>query len=219
MVEFSESTRESLKLRLLSLCVCIFLRTQVYAGLNSGASFLKIDPGAKPASMASAYTAVTGDLNSIYFNPAGLSGFDQQEFGGTHAQYLAGSQYDFISFAQPTSMGAFGVSMTRLATPMADGRDANRQSTGGFSDVDTAYSLAFSRPLSGLGFGGLDSGVTSLGVNVKYVQSQIASYKSSAFAFDIGAIHRMGALPMTIGMSVMNMGRPMQFLNQADPLP
>jgi hypothetical protein len=39
---------------------------------TSGADFLELGVGSRPLSMAEAFTAEVGDINSLYYNPAGL---------------------------------------------------------------------------------------------------------------------------------------------------
>lgn len=63
------------------------------------AQFLKIGAGARPISMGGAYTALADDINSIYWNPAGLAiigGSGEATFN--HAEWLADTQYDFAAF-------------------------------------------------------------------------------------------------------------------------
>ena len=43
------------------------------AALNTGAAFLKIGTGARPAALGGAYTALADDVNAIYYNPGALA--------------------------------------------------------------------------------------------------------------------------------------------------
>src|SRR4051812_24888171 len=69
---------------------------------TSGAAFLKIGPGARPAAMGEAFTGVADDIHSIYWNPAGLSKLTMPELTGMHMQYFQSIQYEFAAFAYPT---------------------------------------------------------------------------------------------------------------------
>lgn len=195
------------------------LASSIHAATNTGASFLRIDTGARPAALGGAYTAIADDVNAMYYNPGGLASLKLREVGATHAQWLLGSTFDFFGYAQPTSLGTFGLGMTRLGYGSTDGRDASRQASSGFSATDTAYSVGFSRTLGGVGIGWLDSGKTGVGMNVKWLQSSIGQYSASALAFDLGATHRLSGLPLSFGASVLNLGQGMKFLDQTDPLP
>ncbi|MEK9145167.1 MAG: PorV/PorQ family protein, partial [Elusimicrobiota bacterium] len=170
----------------------------------------------RPEAMGGAYAALSDDVHAMHYNPGGLPLLDRRELGFTHTQWLLDSQFDFLGFAQPTRLGMLGLAMTRLGTGSQEARDANRQATGGFSASDSAYSLGIGRKL---GHGVMGYGSLSLGANVKYLQSRIGSDSASTFAMDMGAVHRLNALPLSFGFSVLNLGQGMRFISQRDPLP
>ncbi|TBR19408.1 PorV/PorQ family protein, partial [bacterium] len=182
------------------------------AALNSGAAFLKIGTGARPAALGGAYTAIAGDVDAMYYNPGGLANLSRRELGATHAEWLLGTRFDFIGFAQPTSHGTFGLGVTRLATGGQEGRDANRQATTGFEAADTAYTLSYSRRLP-------DLKSSSVGANLKLLRSEIGGYSAQTVAVDLGVQHRFADKPLSLGASVLNIGRGMKFMEQRDPLP
>ncbi|MFH0946890.1 MAG: PorV/PorQ family protein [Planctomycetota bacterium] len=190
----------------------ILIPTDVLLGaMRSGAAFLKIGTGARPTAMGEAYTALADDVNALYYNPGGLARLPKRELGATHTEWLLGTKFDFIGYAHPTSLGTFGLGLTRLTGGDQEGRDANRQATAGFAASDTAYALAFSRRL--------DNGGTSLGTSLKFLQSRIGSYSASTFAMDFGAQRQLKSRPMTLGVSLLNVGQGMRYLSQRDPLP
>jgi hypothetical protein len=182
---------------------------------TTGAAFLKIDTGARPAAMGGAYTAIADDINALYYNPGGLALITKRELGATHAEWVLGSKFDFVGFGQPTSVGTFGVGLTRLATGRQEARSASGQPEGGIEAADTAYTLGYGRSLGDI----LPTGRTDFGVNAKRLESSIGSDKASTFAFDLGVVHKLGGRPLSLGFSVLNIGRGMRFLDQTDPLP
>lgn len=186
------------------------------ATLNSGAAFLKIGTGARPEAMGGAYTAVANDISALHYNPAGLASLMKKEAGITHTEYLLDSKFDFIGYGHPTSFGTFGLGMARLATGNQEGRDINRQATGGFTASDSAYTLGFSRSLKGL-LPRAES--VSIGANLKFLESRIGSDSASTMAMDFGAIHRFAKMPLSVGLSVLNVGQGMKFISKRDPLP
>ena len=201
----------------LSLIALVTASSCFAAGLNSGAAFLKIGTGARPTAMGGAYTALADDVNALYYNPSGLANLTKRELGATHAQCLLDTTFDFIGYVQPTKRGAFGLGVARLGAGSQEGRDANGQATGSFEASDTAYTVGFSRKLQAGGL--LAAGRTNLGVNLKYLQSRIGSDSASTFAFDLGAQHQLRSRPLSLGLSVLNIGKGMRFLDQTDPLP
>ena len=183
---------------------------------DTGAAFLKIGVGARPIAMGNAFTAVADDINAIAWNPAGLSLLGQKEVGATHAEMFADTRYDFVGYAQPlkakdgTDYGTAGFGVQYLTQGAIDGRDANRQATGGFTASDMAVNLAYSR---GLG-GGL-----RLGANAKYLSSTIANASARSFAADFGAMARTPLAGLSLGAAVQNVGPGMRFLDETNPLP
>src|ERR1035437_9224154 len=84
---------------------------------TSGAAFLKIGPGARPAGMGEAFTGVSDDIHAIYWNPAGLGTIKTPEITGMHMQYFQSIQYEFAAFAYPTKEhGTLGFAVTNLHT-------------------------------------------------------------------------------------------------------
>lgn len=186
------------------------------AGLTSGATFLKIGTGARPAALGGAYTALAGDVDALYYNPGGLGHMARAELGATHTEWLLGTKFDFVGFAQPTRLGTLGIGVTRLATGNEEGRGENRQASSGFQAADTAYTLSYARPLSASPF---SSGKLSVGGNLKLLRSEIGPYSAQTVAMDFGAQQRLAGDRLALGMAVLNVGRGMKFLDQRDPLP
>src|SRR6202142_2086172 len=90
---------------------------------TSGAEFLKIGPGARPAGMGEAFTGVADDIHAIYWNPAGLGTLKTAEITGMHMQYFQSIQYEFAAFAYPTKEnGTWGFATTNLHTDNIDRR-------------------------------------------------------------------------------------------------
>ena len=110
----------------LAVALALTLPAQAQAAsLRSGAVFLKIGTGARPAAMGGAYTALADDVNALYYNPGGLAQLKMRELGATHTEWLLGSRFDFIGYAQPTKIGTFGLGVTRLSSGKIEGRSAS----------------------------------------------------------------------------------------------
>ena len=195
---------------MIAFLLILLLPSSVFAGQNTGASFLRIGTGARPAALGGAYTALAADVDALYYNPGGLANLTRREFGATHAEYLLDTRFDFVGYAQPTSYGTLALGVTRLGGGGFEGRAADRTASGNFAASDTAYALSFARGLSRR---------TRLGGSVKYLQSTIAGYSAQTAAFDFGAQHALSGRPLTLGLSLLNVGRGMKFLDQRDPLP
>ncbi|MBI5243955.1 MAG: hypothetical protein HY922_09810 [Elusimicrobia bacterium] len=54
---------------------------------------------------------------------------------------------------------------------------------------------------------------------MKFLESKIGSDSASTIALDFGAIHQFAKKPLSVGLSVLNVGQGMKFISQRDPLP
>jgi len=179
--------------------------------LESGAQFLKIDTDARAVSMGAAYTALASGVESLAYNPAGLSAVKGVELGFSHTNWLMDSMHDFIGVAMPLKGKpvAVGLGLTRLSNGSMDARNADRSAGGDFSSYDQAVTVG----LAGM------MGKVRMGLNVKYVESSIAGITARAGAVDIGFSKALNSLPVGIGLSVQNLGTQMKYISQEDPLP
>lgn len=140
--------------------------------------------------MSKSVIATTNDVNSIYWNPAGLVGIKDYQGSLMHASYFAGiANYNHASFAMPIDeQSAFGISIIRFGvddilntTELIDNNgniDYNRISL--FSAVDYAFNIAFAR-------NNILIKDVKFGVNAKIVRRIIGDFASSwGFGFDAG---------------------------------
>jgi hypothetical protein len=151
--------------------------------------FMNIGVDAAAFGMANAMVAHTQDVNSVYWNPAGLVHLEDAQASFMHANYFANiAQYDFAAYAQPIDTeSAWGISMMRFGvddilntTQLIDSEgniDYNRISK--FSTADYALTLSYGRKLKIPGF--------QYGVNAKVIRRIIGNFASSwGFGFDAG---------------------------------
>lgn len=151
--------------------------------------FLNIGVDAAAFGMANAVTATSKDVNSVYWNPAGLIHLDDWQFSAMHASYFANiANYDYIAGAKPLdNKSAIGFSIIRFGvddilntTQLIDEQgniDYDRISL--FSTADYAFTISYARnlPIQGL----------SYGVNAKVIRRNIGDFASAwGFGFDVG---------------------------------
>lgn len=150
---------------------------------------MNIGVDAAALGMSNAVTASTGDVNSGYWNPAGLLKAEDKQLALMHASYFANiAQYDYAGFAMPIDeRSAFGVSVIRFGvddilntTQLIDSEgniDYNRISLFSAADYGVTLSYARSLPLDGLHYG----------INAKIIRRIIGDFANSwGFGFDIG---------------------------------
>ncbi len=151
--------------------------------------FMNIGVDAAALGMANAVTASTGDVNSGYWNPAGLLNLEDNQVSLMHASYFANiAQYDYAAFAMPIdSESAWGISIIRFGvddilntTQLIDDQgniDYNRISLFSTADYGVTFSYARHLKVEGLQYG----------VNAKVIRRIIGDFASSwGFGFDVG---------------------------------
>jgi len=182
---------------------------------TTGFNFLKIGVGARQMAMGNSGVAVDGDVNSAYYNPAGLADVAQQEVGFLHTIFLQDIQYQYAAYAYPHSkLGTFGVSLNHVSYGDIQGYDRLNQKTGVLNPSDTAIGLTYSRAVrQGLQFG----------VSTRYIKEDLAAAQASAYVFDLGALYRMPGTQwyskLGAGLALRNLGPQPTFITETTSLP
>ena len=177
--------KKSLFIFLLLLCVSSY--AQIIRKYSN--EFMNIGVDAAALGMANAVTSSTNDVNSGYWNPAGLVHIKDHQVALMHANYFANiAQYDYIAYAKPIdNQSAWGVSLIRFGvdnimdtTELIDSQgniDYNRIRL--FSTADYGFTFSYAQKLN---FSGLQ-----YGVNAKVIRRIIGKFASSwGFGFDAG---------------------------------
>jgi hypothetical protein len=196
-------------IRHLAAAILLLAATPLHS-IESGSTFLRIDPTARPASMGGAFTAIGGDIDAVPYNPGGLSTMVKRQATFTHAEWLMGTNFDHLAYAQATDVGTFGVSALRLGYGDFEGRDASRLRTGTFDAYDAAYGLSYARRVGQR---------SNAGATFKLLQRKIASDDAVSYALDFGGVTKWPGRPVNLGAAVLNIGPGMRFIDQTDPLP
>lgn len=188
------------------------------AGNRSGTvsgQFLKIPLSAKAVSMGGAQVAVAEGVSSIGFNPAGMMSVSDIAVGITYTHWFADIRHNYFGAVKNfPGFGAFGASVTLLSTD--DMAVTTPQRPGGtgeyFRASDYAFSLAYARQVSDK---------FMVGVNFKIIQSYLYNTEigASSFAFDIGTLYDIPILRSRLGVSLTNIGKDLQYLNEPYSLP
>lgn len=181
------------KLRLrfyISVLLCIFT-TSVFSQTVTKYSneFINIGVDAAALGMSSAVTATTSDVNSGYWNPAGLLKLEDNQLALMHSSYFANiANYDYLAFAKPLDdRSVFGISLIRFAvddilntTQLIDHQgNINYDRISLFSTADYGLTFSYARalPVEGLNYG----------ANAKIIRRVIGKFASSwGFGFDAG---------------------------------
>ena len=155
-------------------------------------AFDRIGIGARPKGMGDAFTAISDDGNSIYWNPAGIARIEKSELSVMHKDLfsLGLINYEFLGYVHPNvGNGSLGFSWIRLDTT----RNVE------FMDYTEntyiiSYGIRIGTPLS-------------LGANIKYYS---VDYKDagSGIGADIGILYNTFAGHLNLGLLYQDFNRP-----------
>ena len=167
--------------KFLLLLLIIFQTTYSQSFRKYSNEFLNIGVDAAAFGMGRSVVASSADVNSIYWNPAGLVNIEDYQGSLMHAEYFAGiAKYDHVGFAMPIDdQSAIGFSIIRFGvddildtTELIDSQgniDYNRINL--FSAADYAFNMAYARKLPVRGL--------NIGFNGKIIHRIIGDFASS----------------------------------------
>ncbi|MDI1256441.1 MAG: PorV/PorQ family protein [Flavobacterium sp.] len=190
MPKYGENPKKiALKKIALAALLLIFTVAQSQSVRKYSNEFMNIGVDAAALGMSNAVVASTSDVNSGYWNPAGLVNLTDSQASFMHASYFANiAQYDYAAYAKVIDdRSAYGVSLIRFGvddilntTELIDAEgniDYNRISL--FSTADYGLTFSYARRLPVPGF--------QYGVNAKVIRRVIGKFASSwGFGFDVG---------------------------------
>ncbi len=151
--------------------------------------FMNIGVDAAALGMSNAVIATTNDVNSGYWNPAGLVHLEDNQIALMHSSYFANiANYNYIAYAKPLDdRSAIGFSIIRFGvddildtTQLIDEQgNVNYDNINLFSAADYGFTFSYARklPIEGLNYG----------INAKVIRRIIGDFASSwGFGFDLG---------------------------------
>ncbi len=172
---------------------------------TTAAQFLKIGVGSRAIGMGGAYTATADDINSLYWNPAGLASIYSREAYFNHVDWISDVKLDYAGFGiEIPSFGTLGAFVSLLSMGSMEVRTtAQPEGTG---EMFNAGSL-----LIGVSYARNLTEEFSIGFNAKYINEYIWHESATSFAFDIGTLYKISFLnEFRIGASISNFGPKMQ---------
>lgn len=174
------------KIYILFIIVCQVSFGQAIRNFSN--EFLNIGVDAAAFGMGKAVTATSNDVNSIYWNPAGLVGIKDYQGSLMHAEYFQGiAKYDYAGFAKPISNeSTIAVSVIRFAvddilntTQLIQDGQINFDRISLFSAADWAVNVGYAKRVVAKDL--------NVGVNAKIVRRKIGDFASSiGFGLDAG---------------------------------
>lgn len=177
---------------------------------TTGANFLKIPVAARQSAMAGAFVAVGDDVNTVNYNPAGLSRVAMNELTATHVEYLADMKYDYVGYVLPLAVSRVGFSASSLHSKMEEA-DTLSLRLGDIILSNKTYTLTVARSFNNSVY---------WGVNLKAIGTRSGVYSAWAYAADLGLLYSPASIEnLNFGLAIQNIGTPLKMIDQKDALP
>lgn len=138
------------------------------------------------------------DVNLFLSNPALIGDTLSGYASANYLSYFADISLTTFSYAKKVDNvgGMLSVGLQHIGLGSIDGYDPSGNFTQPFSSRETAVTLSHARK----------AGNFRMGINMKWVNSNIAGYRSNALLFDLGGVFVHPDKQLNIGMAIKNLG-------------
>ncbi len=226
------------------LLVCSMSPAQTKKLAQTGMKFLNVGMGARQTAMAEAFTSLSGNASSMFYNTAGMASINSlgdATFG--YVQWIADIKHLYGAIAIRPFNGEYGViGLTLQSVDYGEIEATVRANNSqGYIDMGTfkPSAMAF-----GIGYAKALSDKFSVGGNVKFVYQNLGSgivgatfvrdvinedssvtptldIKSTLDvpAFDFGMLYRTGYKSLTLGVTIRNFAREVAYVQESFQLP
>lgn len=166
----------------------------------SAFQFLKIGVGARGVAMGESFVAIANDASALYWNPAGLVQFDENQVIASHTDYVVDIRQTF--FGAVYHLGdadALGVSVSSLSMKdMEITTETQPFGTGRFfSFGDIAFGVSYARKMTEQ---------FSFGATVRYAEETLDVLKMRSVMIDLGTLYWTGLGSTRFAVTISNFG-------------
>ena len=175
---------------------------------TTAAQFLKISSGGRGLAMGSANVAITNNLSSSFWNPAGLAHMKGIQVYFENNGWLAGTDYNFGSFGfEWPRVGVLSLSITMLTTPDDLVRTIEKPTGTGekFNAQDISIGISIAKSLTSQ---------LSLGASIKNIRQRIWHSTGQTIATDIGVQYKTPIKDIILGASISNFGNDISLIGR-----
>lgn len=95
----------------------IFLFSNLYGAGTTGFNFLRMNIGSRAQGMGNAFTAISSDINGLYFNPASVGFSVRPTLMFYHAKWFEDLSVENLSFIFPPALKLVHIRWDQLFTP------------------------------------------------------------------------------------------------------
>ncbi len=194
---------------LLSIILLLTVSAELTAGEpgTSGFIFLRLGNGARASGMGDAFTAVSDDATSIYWNPAGMAAIKDVELNVTHSEWLMDIRFEQVSVVSEMFGGSVGLGFTGVYYGEMDryGDTPTLVPDGTFAPYDLALSGGYARDI-------LPN--LAAGAAIKLIYEKIDFESATGYAIDLGVTHKSRVEGLTLAATILNLGPQASFVEE-----
>jgi hypothetical protein len=188
-----------MRIHLFAVTALMLLLQQCFAQDTGTYAFLRNDVSARAAALNGSFVSMTADPNVLFYNPASLVTISAPKVSLGYFKNLLDVNSGSLVFAQNVQgIGNVGVGIDYVDYGTFTRTDQSENNLGSFGATELALVAGYGMALDEQ---------SSVGGNIKYIHSSIAEYSSSAVAVDLGFLYQIPSQNITIGGSILNLGR------------
>ncbi|MCW5898612.1 MAG: type IX secretion system protein PorQ [Flavobacteriales bacterium] len=184
----------------LALLIGMACTTQAQLGGEAAFRILDIPNSARASALGGNYIAVyDNDVNLGFFNPALLNPGMGRQLALSYLPYFAGINLGYLGYAHHfDSLGAtFSGSVQYVDYGTFMRTDEIGNELGEFKAGEYVFQVGGGIPVDSL---------FSVGANVKFINSNLDTWNSTAWAVDLGGVFHKESLGITVAALVRNLG-------------
>lgn len=196
---------------ILIIFIFCFEAGDVYAD-RPGFEFLRTHVGARPAALGGAFLTFSGDIHSVYYNPAALTTLNSRQLTFSYLNHFLDFQSGFFaySFTLP-NYGRIALASHFIGYGEFNRTDELGNENGTFGAGSLLLMVDYAQEIAPN---------FSVGIAMKYIRSTIAEFSSSALAGDFGVLFRIPGEQLSFAAGIFNLGSVTSaFVETKDDLP
>lgn len=196
------------KIVILGIAVLLFvscLHAKPFGKTGTAAmQFLKLGVDARAVGMGEAFTAVSDDISSVWWNPAGLAPALQQQAFFSHTNWPADIMHEFAAATYTNGVSTWAVSASVLHMDQMDITTEDEFGPTGetFTNSDMAFGLTYASTFTDK---------FSFGITGKYLRENLYIYDVNSYSVDLGSMYNTGWNNVKIGMALRNFGPDVRY--------
>ncbi|MCK4533268.1 PorV/PorQ family protein [bacterium] len=193
--------------------ICLNSQVTVLAkGAGSSAGITLLQPiSAKASGMGEAYSSLSGELSCLHYNPAGLSSLEEQAVSFMYQRGLADDNFTTLLYGKKCPFAVLGASIVYYDTGKIEMYNTEGDLISKIGQKDVVLTIGGAKEIKGF----------PVGLNLKFISSEIFGESATAFAIDLGGQYKRDLADgqLQTGVSLQNLGTKLTYIDEGDSLP